>query len=287
MQDKKFIENFEKKVKGTIRKYRLLEKKDRIIVACSGGKDSVSLLYLLKKFGYDIEAMIIDFSVGKWSEKNLENTREFCRAHKIKLHVINVKDELGHPMEEIRKKLRKKTSLQNCAICGVIKRWALNRKARQLGASKIATGHNLDDEAETIFMNILKANPALSAGLGPKTGIIEDKRFVPRVKPLYLTRNREIEKYAKLMKFQVLYEPCPLSSAVFRRDILNALDKLEKELPEVKEKIVRNYLRTKPMLEKKYSSKETRIKYCKICSEPSRGEICRTCELLKIAGVVK
>jgi uncharacterized protein (TIGR00269 family) len=274
-----FIEEFEKKVKDTIEKYHLLSKEDKVIVACSGGKDSTTTIYLLKKFGYNVEGMIIDLLMGEWSKKNLENIKKFCKENGIKLHVINMRKEFGCSMCYIRMSLQSKTKLSNCGICGVIKRWLLNRKARELGATKIATGHNLDDEAETVLMNIFAGNPELCIGFGPKTGITNDGKFVQRIKPLYFCTNEEVRKYSKIMNFPVLYEPCPCSLGSFRREIRKWLTEMESYDPEVKINIVKNFLKLLPILRR--NRKKGELKHCKVCSEPSRNDICKTCELIK------
>ena len=119
--DKKFILEFEQKVKATIKKYKLCTKKERIIVACSGGKDSTTVLYLMKKFGYSVEALIIDLLIGKWSDKNLQNIKKFCQEQKIKLHEVNLREEFGCSMCFMRSGIQKKVKLNNCLICGIIK----------------------------------------------------------------------------------------------------------------------------------------------------------------------
>ena len=93
--------------------------------------------------------------IGDWSEKNLDNAQSFCRDHKIKLNVVNLRAEFGCSMCFMRSGIQKKVKLNNCMICGIIKRWLLNKKARDLEADKIVTGHNLDDAAETFMMNLL------------------------------------------------------------------------------------------------------------------------------------
>lgn len=297
MKNQEFIKSFEKKVKSTIKKYNLLSKHDKVIVACSGGKDSTTVLYLLNKLGYKVEGLIIDLLIGDWSKRNLENIKQFCKNKKIKLHVINMRKELGSSICFIRSGIQSKTNLKNCMICGIIKRWLLNKKSRELGATKLAMGHNLDDEAETILMNLFKGDLKLSLGLGPKPGIITDKKFVQRIKPLYFCLNKKIKKYSKIMRFPVLYQPCPCSANVFRRKIRENLAKIEKENPaienqrfssienqrfsSIKINIVNNFLRMLPNLRKKYKNKEE-LRHCNICGEPSRKAVCKMCELIKI-----
>jgi len=280
----KFIRKIESKVKRTIREYKLLDhKKDKIIVAASGGKDSMTALYLLHKFKYDVEALMVDLRIGNWSEINRKNTEKFCKKHGIKLHVIDIQEELGYSMCYIRTAIKSKTKLKNCTICGVLRRWLVNKKARELRATKLVTGHNLDDEAQTVLMNIFKKNTSLNVGLGPKSGVREDKKFVQRIKPLYFLYEKDIKKYAKIMKFPVQYKKCPCISEAFRKDVRALLDKLEKRIIEVKGNIVLNFLETLPLLKKEYASKSnTKLKYCKNCGEPSRDQVCYACKLISI-----
>jgi len=276
-----FTEQFEKKVKDCIEKYDLVNEKDKITVACSGGKDSTATLYLLNKFGYSVDALTIDLLIGEWSRKNLENVKKFCKKYGVKLHVANMRKEFGSSICYIRSGIQEKMKLSNCMICGVIKRWLLNKRARELGATKLATGHNLDDEAETVMMNLFTGNPELSLGLGPEAGVINDKKLVQRIKPLYFCTNEEVRKYSEMMNFPVLYEPCPCSTGTFRRDVRKRLGELEKQNPEIKINIVENFLKLLPILRKNYKS-DGKLRYCKNCGEPSRKDICKRCELIEI-----
>ena len=272
----KKIQEFEEEVRRTVEDYDLINKKDKVLAACSGGKDSTTVLYLLKKFGYDVEGLFIDLLIGSWSKKNLENVRQFCAEQGIKLHVVDVRKELGGSMCYLRSKIGKKEGLKSCTVCGVIKRWLLNKKAQELGADKLVTGHNLDDQAETLLMNLLKNKIEMNLGQLPKTGVVVDKKFVPRVKPLFFCLNQDVRKYAKLMKFPVLYEKCPCASEVFRWEIREKLDGLEKEYPGFREKMVKNFLG----MVSRFKVDKGKMIYCDECGEASRDKICRFCKLM-------
>ena len=275
------IKAFENKVKKTIKDYDLFSKKDRIFVACSGGKDSTTTLYLLKKFGYNVEAVMIDLVMGEWSEKNLNNIKEFCKEHDIKLNLLSMREEYGCSVCYLRSGIQEKERIGNCTICGVVRRWILNKRSRELGADKLATGHNLDDEAENVMMNIMKGKPELFMNLGPKTGITEDKKFVQRVKPLYFCSNKEVREYTEKKMFNVVYAPCPCSVGAFRRDIRDLLTELEKKNPNIKQNLVNKLIDILPSIRKQYGN-GIKLRYCKLCGEPSRNAICKRCSLIKV-----
>jgi tRNA-5-methyluridine54 2-sulfurtransferase len=279
--DKAFIKKFETNVANTIKKYKLANKKEKVIVACSGGKDSTAVLYMMHKLGYNIEGLIVDLFIGKWSEDNRDNINGFCKKLGIKLHVISMREMFGSSICYIRSNIQTKINLKNCAICGVIKRWLLNKESRVRKAKKVATGHNLDDQAETLLMNMIKGNVKLSLGQTPLSGVIKDKKLVPRIKPLFFLTNAEVRRYSELMNFPVLYDPCPCSLTAFRRKVRNSIKKLEKDYPNIKVKMVEGFLKNIKEL-RKNNKQIGKIRYCKICKEPSRNEVCKTCELIKI-----
>ena len=270
---------FERKVESTVQKYNLLSKKDKVIVAISGGKDSMTVLYLLKKFGYNVSALHINLEMGKWSEAHLANIRKFCSELKVPLHVYSVRKELGRSMCSIKSIVKSKAKLQDCTICGIIRRWMINRIARKLGATKIATGHNLDDASQTVLMNYFKGNLMIGLNEGPYVGIISDKKFVQRVKPLYFMPEKEVELYSKSQKFPVIYERCPCVAGAYRHKIRNMLDEIEKSNPKIKENIVNSFLKMLPELRKKVQTGKPL--YCKSCGEPGRNEICRACSIMQ------
>jgi tRNA-5-methyluridine54 2-sulfurtransferase len=270
---------FERQVKQTISKYKLLSERDRVIVACSGGKDSTTALYLAKKFGYNPEALIIDLSTGEYFRKNLANLRNFCREHGIKLHVVNFNMEFGCPMCSMSAAVAQKHGRHSCSVCGVLKRYLLNKKARELGATKLVFGHNLDDEAQTVLMNLMSGNTTSGLLLGPSTGK-STKAFVARVKLLCFSKEADIAAYSKAMKFPVIYEKCPCSIGSFRHTLRVSLNSLEEKYPGLKKSLFSGYLEMEPLLRS-----GGRPGICSVCGEPSRNEKCAACLTVEMAKV--
>ncbi|MBU4493483.1 MAG: TIGR00269 family protein [Nanoarchaeota archaeon] len=270
----------EEVVAKTIRKYKLLFKREKILVACSGGKDSTTLLYILKKLGYNVEAITLDPSIKNSSRENLDNLKCFCNKNMIKLHIVSFKQEIGYTLDDIKKELDSKgITMAYCTICGILKRYLLNKKAKELKAEKLATGHNLDDEAESVMMNLLRGNIGIMARLGPIAGVVKSRGFIPRVKPLYLCNEKEIIAYSKLKKFPVVYKRCPYASSSYREIVRNELIGFEKKYPKTKENIINWFLRILPELKRGFKKGEE-MTYCNICKEPSQRTICNVCTML-------
>ncbi|GAF99732.1 unnamed protein product, partial [marine sediment metagenome] len=265
-------------VKKTIEKYRLFSKKDKILVACSGGKDSTSILYILKKLGYNVAAITVDALIGNYTKKNLSNIKEFCKKQGVKLHIVSFRNEFGSSLCYLKSLLyRKGVKLGSCTICGVLRRYLLNKYARKLKVKVIVTGHNIDDEAQSVLMNLFKNNLELLARLGPKTGISNFKNFVPRVKPLYFVFEKEVKKYSKKMKFPVNYDACPCRVDAYRNHIHKLLDNYEKVNVDVKKNIIDSFLKVLPFLKKRFKVSE-KPNYCSRCNEPSKRNICMCCQ---------
>jgi uncharacterized protein (TIGR00269 family) len=274
--DEKFLAFVEEKVQKTIARHRLFSKNDRIAVAASGGKDSTTLLYILKKLGYRIEAITIDSHIGCYTQENLENLGTTCKKLNVRLYEVPFRKVFGASLCYLRDKIKKSRS---CTVCGVLRRYLLNKKARELKAKKLALGHNLDDEAQAIVMNLLKNRPELNARLGPASNTLNDALFVPRVKPLYAVKEEDIVRYSKIMGFPVKYCRCPCASDGFRFAVRDFLDAQEKEMPGIKESIVKTFLKNRSSLQAKQ-----RRSFCTNCGEVSSKGFCRACELLALAG---
>ena len=285
LSKEQFLKYFEKKVRKTIRVHKLIGKKEKILVACSGGKDSMTVLYLMNKVvknrNVSVEALHIDQSIGEYSKINKKNVEKFCKDNKIPLHLYSFREEFGMSHCFIQDVLKSKgIKWKSCTTCGVLRRYMMNRIAKELKATKIVTGHNLDDEAQTVLMNIFNNRMDLLARLGPKTGIRDFKGFVSRIKPLYMCGEEEVRLYSKLMKFPVNYESCPCRTEAYRKRVLDMLDRFESKNKGTKYGIVNSYLKLSPILKEKYSKGE--VKICSKCGEPAAQEVCNTCKIISM-----
>ena len=269
--------DIEKKVVKTIRDYDLISEGDRVVVALSGGKDSTSVLYILKKLGYDVSGLMIDLGLGEWSRIHNENMKKFCDGLGVDLTIVDLKHELGQGICFIKAVLKKKKGLTGCSVCGTVKRWILNRWARKIGADKLVTGHNLDDECQNVLMNFLKGNLVLGARSAPKTGNGRRETgdgelgFVQRVKPLFFVPESEIRKFAKMKKFDILYNKCPCAFGTYRvetRDWMKVISDAEKL------KIVEEFLNLN------LSVDERELGKCEKCGEPASSELCNFCKIV-------
>jgi len=270
--DSRFIKDFEKKVLRTIKKYNLLNKNDKIAVACSGGKDSTVALYIVNKLFKNVTAIAIDEGISGYRNKTIEYLKKFCSQNKIKLRIYSFKEEFGMPAEAIFKIVKKNP----CTTCGILRRWLLNKKTQRY--TKLVTGHSIEDEAEAIMMNLLKTNLAANARLGPISGIITDSRFTPRVKPLYLCREKDIVRYANAIGLTVFKKSCPYRKDAFRLSVKKMFDSLESGHENIREALIKEHLKNLEKIKKAFYTRK-KIKHCGICKLPSRNEICNACKI--------
>ena len=265
--------NIEKQVTDTIQKYKLIKKSDKVVIALSGGKDSTSIVYILKNMGYNVEGLMIDLYLGQWSGIHKENMKKFCKKIDVPLTIVDLKEVLGQGICFIKAVLKKQKNLTGCTVCGIIKKWILNKWAKKMNADVLVTGHNLDDEAQNVLMNFLKGNIFLGVNSSPATGNRNTDGFVQRVKPLFFVAENDIRAYAKSKKFDILYDKCPCSFETYRADTREWLEGIgDKE----KLAIVKNFQKLAPGLRAESSGK---IKKCTECGEPSKSDICNACKI--------
>ena len=275
-----FIDYFEGKVFKTIRQFDLIGKEENLGVALSGGKDSSTLLYILNKLSKQnpkikLNAIAIDEGIAGYRDKTLEKAKEFCGKNNINLNIFSYKEEFGLTLDEMLKILKVKP----CTICGIFRRYLLNKKSRELKLTKLATGHNLDDECQSILMNQMRNDIAASARLGPKTGVIQNEKFVQRIKPLYLCTEKEVTTYAFINGLLDDFAECPNAVHSFRANVRDILNSMEQKFPGTKYSIVNSFLQILPLLKQQFMYEA--IKVCIKCNEPSANDVCNACVYLE------
>lgn len=287
--EKHFVHYFEDRVFKTIQKYHLLESEDKICVACSGGKDSQTVLYLVKKYLQihrqditSLKVLAIDEGIKNYRSTTLKDLKKFCKEQQVELKIVEAKKEFKYSLDGSLKKLKiLKAKEKPCNICGVWRRYLINKGARDLNCTKLVTGHNLDDEAQAVLMNIFKANTSLSAHLGPISGIKDQELFVRRVKPLYFCPEKEVRLYSIIKKFPVQFIECPYAEEGYRAAIRDMLNDFENKYRGTKQGIINSFLAILPLIkEREIKTNQKPLKKCKLCGEPANQEVCHACKIL-------
>ncbi|WP_099209490.1 TIGR00269 family protein [Thermococcus henrietii] len=281
---KHFNEMVEKKFKETVKKYRLIEKGERIAVGVSGGKDSVVLMHLLAKlrerFPFELVAITIDEGIAGYRPPSVEIAKRNAKKLGIEHRVYSFKEYIGFTLDEtveIMGSFEKKERVGACSYCGVWRRWLLNYASKDVGADKLAVGHNLDDEVQMFIMNILRGDIARLGRTGPYYQEIHPE-LVPRIKPLREIPEKEIVLYAVLNNIEVDLSECPYAVEAFRAEIRDWLNEMEERHPGTKYQILRSYDKLFPLIAKTYTKKTSELNRCKICGQPTTGEICKACQ---------
>ncbi len=279
-----FINYFENKVISTINEFKLIKEKDKetgICIAVSGGKDSLTVLYILNKYFGNVAALAVDEGIKGYRNRTLFDLEKFCKKFRINYDIVSFEKEFGITLDS----LLKNKKMRPCIACGILRRFILNKHSKKYGI--IATGHNLDDECQSIVMNFLNNNTLLLPRMGPVTGDAvsettgENSVFTKRIKPLYFCPEKEVLAYSIIMGFDVSYNECPNAEHSFRASVRDFLNEIEIKQPGTKKRIIENSLKIAEKIRKKENKKENEISCCEICYEPSRNEICNACKIIE------
>ncbi|MCS7139124.1 MAG: TIGR00269 family protein [Candidatus Nezhaarchaeota archaeon] len=281
-----FMRSIENRVRATINRYKLLDPNDRVLIAISGGKDSQVLTTILTKIErkfpeVELMALTIDEGIPEYRDFGLKRSRELCAEFGIPLTTTSFKELFGYSLPEIVSLSQEKgLEFKACTFCGILRRRAMNIKAKELGATKVATGHNLDDEAQTALMNLLRGDAVRLLRLGPMP-IEHFSGFIPRVKPLRYIPEKETTLYAYFKGYPLYEIECPYVRESMRDEIRSMLNELEARHPGTKYAIVR----ATDKLASIGLNLKIQVKSCKYCGEPTSRDVCRVCELLEAIGV--
>jgi uncharacterized protein (TIGR00269 family) len=287
---KHFIDDVERKVKREMRKQLMVEREDRIAVALSGGKDSSVLLYLLKKIfkeRSDLEffAITVDEGIKGYREVTQKNAKKMAQELGVKHFCFSFAEEFGFTVDEIAGLGFKQAP---CTFCGVLRRKIIERKARELGATKVATGHNLDDESQSILINYIRGDMERLKRLRGKR-----EEFVRRIKPLRKVPEDEVALYGEAsVAVAVTGMPasslqCPYRPLSFRFSVSRMLNEFEKKHPGSKYSLMRGYEKMMEMgvLSRgnthQYRNERQKLLRCEKCGDVAASRVCKACEIVE------
>ena len=265
-----FVSWFERYTQRTIEEFKMFTREDRVLVAVSGGKDSLALWFALRKLGYQADGFYLHLGIGEYSERSRAKVEEFANRIDAKLISVDLTEEMAGIPD-----LKSLTSRTECSLCGMVKRYNFNKVAKEYGYKVLATGHNLDDEASSLLSNVINWNVKY---LGRKYPVLEEEEgFVRKVKPFCKFTEKETALYSLLNGIDFLEEECPYSedaSTIFYKEVLN---QMEEKIPGTKMRFYLEYLRkVYPVFR---NEEERDLQPCKVCGEPSPSEICAVCRL--------
>ncbi len=274
------IEDVEGRALRTISERELVKPHDRIAVAFSGGKDSTALLVILSRLlpswdGVSLVAITVDEGIAGYRDDTIRAAEGVTKKLGIEHVCVSFADLIGENLDT----LLAGRETQACSVCGILRRKALSVAAHQAGATKIATGHNLDDEAQSVLMNTLRGDLPRLVRTSDADSL---DCFIPRIKPLADIAEKEIAAYLFVQDLFPFLPECPYTRYALRREVRSMLSSLEQKHPGT----MRNLIRSKRAIEKQVDRREISesLRRCRQCGDPCSGELCQVCMLRKSLG---
>ncbi|UCH88688.1 MAG: TIGR00269 family protein [Thermoplasmata archaeon] len=276
-----FSEFLKTRVKREMRKQGKLPPDSRLAVALSGGKDSLTLLHLMVEMfanhkDLELVALSVDEGIEPYRTDSLAIASRWCKKLGVEHRVISFKKKFGYTLDEIAR--ADIPDLLPCSYCGVFRRSCLNVLSREISATKLATGHNLDDNSQSILMNICKGDFNKLFRLGPHRIIKEG--LIPRIMPLRVIPEKEIYLHTILNHIDAYTGECPYAQFAQRGLYRKILNQLEDQQPGTRHAIINIYDHLFDNIEA--NIKTGPMNTCSTCGEPSSGLLCKACEMQKI-----
>jgi uncharacterized protein (TIGR00269 family) len=277
-----FLEWIPEQTERFIEKYQMFTCSEKILIAVSGGKDSLSLWDIIHRLGYQADGLYICLGIDeglRYSSESQRLTEKFAAARGLKLHVVDIQKEYGATIPEFSQRSHR-GRVKPCSVCGLVKRYIMNRVVRDLGYEVLLTGHNLDDEAAVLFGNtlswageyLLRQGPMLPEALG----------LARKAKPLFRIYEREMLAYALLRGIEYIYDECPFSvgsTSIYYKQLLN---RLENDRPGAKQSFYLSFLEArKSGLFAERESLQAELHPCTNCNQPTSAPgLCSFCRMM-------
>jgi uncharacterized protein (TIGR00269 family) len=278
-----FVEWFVSMTQRTIEKHGMFGLDDRVLVAVSGGKDSLALWDVLLRLGHQAEGLYIGLGIDEdlgYSNTSLEMCRRFVSTHhpEAVLHTVDVEAEYGQSIPTLAR-TKQRGRGRPCSVCGLVKRHIMNRLARDGGFAAIATGHNLDDEVAVLMQNTLHWQTGYLARQAPV--LEEQEGLACKVKPFFRIYEREAAAYTLIRGIDYIYDECPYakgSTTNFYKDLLN---QLELRSPGAKQQFYLQFLQARDGGSVLFAAEQrAELHACRQCGQPTTaGDLCAFCRL--------
>ena len=276
---KGFVERYEGKVFRVIEKFKLLREGDKVFIALSGGKDSGAAGYMLVKYvrekGIGCELTAFHMNLGLPSSKEVEEVvKEQAKKLNIPLVTCNVAD-YGVDMAKIAQLPR-----PICSSCGVIKRYLMNKIPREMGATKVATGHHADDFIVFFFKDILGGNFSWIAKFTP---LLPGRgKSIARIRPLFWVGGRENKKFCDSIGLPYLEDACPYAH-LKRGKWYEIVEYMASKQPDFRRRMMIGITKLAELLPEETQT----LRECEKCGEPTSTKVCAFCRLVQAQKGVK
>ena len=271
-----FVAHCREQVRKTIEHFRMFRPGDRVLVAVSGGKDSLALWDILLDLGYAAEGVYLGLGIGDYSDESGVYARGFASTRGLKLREIDLREDHGFDVPSAAKA----TKRVPCSACGLSKRHLFNTAALEGGYDAVATGHNLDDEAAVLFGNVLHWDEEY---LGRQLPVLPARPGFPRkVKPLVRLAERETAAWCILRGIDYQVEECPMAAGNRHLGYKEALNSIEATSPGTKAAF---YLSFVDRIAARFAADADieSVGACRECGAPTTGEVCAFCRLVERA----
>lgn len=279
------MRSIESKAARTISKYSMIEYGDKVAVGVSGGKDSLSLLYVLKMLfdqhsnnGNELVAVTIDEGIKGYRDESLQIVNDFCAQLGIESKVLSYQSLFGVDMDQAMIQ-RSSQKVSSCSICGTFRRRAIDIAAEAVGADIVATAHNMDDQLQTFMINLLAGDVERIGWIYPES-VQYTQSGMKKVKPFVEIYEYEIAFYALQRDIPFQSEECPYMNESIRTDLREFFNRLERDHPGIKYNGYKSMTKVSKVL--RSSMPSSGIKKCSRCGHVSTGDICSVCKTLSI-----
>jgi len=270
-----FSNSIVQKTSRIISKNNMIQNGDVVGVAVSGGKDSLSLLHVLKKMSeshnFKMIAITVDEGIPGYRDEALEIVRNFCNKLDVEYRSYAYKDLFDLTLEESLE-LRESEKISSCSICGILRRRVIDFGAKDLDVDVIATGHNLDDVLQTFIINVLSGDTNKIGWMEPITS-----NKIRKIKPFCEIYENEIVFYAFTNEIPFQSEQCPHMNEGIRTEIREFLNSLENHHSGIKNSMYGSVMKLSQIV-KDTNYKQRRA--CQKCGNQCTGEVCSVCTML-------